>query len=86
MARISISDLYVVQFPHTDGYSFDTGTPDDVYTSREEAQAFADELNESPKPTFARCDKSYYVECLYDRFQTVKDECRREGERNAAIG
>jgi hypothetical protein len=88
MARIAVGDLYVVVFPHIDGYSHDTGTPEEVFPTCEEAQTYADECNEhlaKEKYVFTalRAGKQYYVESLYDRLQTIKDECRREGEHNA---
>jgi hypothetical protein len=85
MARIALQDMFVVTYRHTDGYSFDTGTPDEVFSTREEAQTYADECNEltkSSKLAFMRTNQNFYVEPLSDRLQTIKDECVREGEHN----
>jgi hypothetical protein len=87
MTRIALEDLFVVVYPHTDGYSHDTGTPDEVFSTREEAQVLADESNEhivKSDALFARSGKKFYVESLSDRLQIIKDECRLEGEHNKA--
>ena len=76
------SELWVVYYVHTDPYSFDTDVPDQVYTSREEAQKACDELNSLPKTFSWERECPYAVDTLCDRIETVRDESRREGERD----
>lgn len=79
---INTSELWVVVYIHTDPYSFDTGMPDSVYLKREEALAACEELNSMP-PTFSwERANPYRVESLYDRMLTLREESRREGERD----
>jgi hypothetical protein len=74
------SQLWVIYWVHTDPYSFDTGAPDEVYTSQEEAQAACDALNNRPKSFSWERERPWAVGTLYDRIQTIREESRREGE------
>ena len=80
---LNTSELWVVSWIHRDPYSFDTSMPDEVYLSKEEANKACDELNRMPK-TFSWETEAvrYSVETLYDRMETLRDESRREGERD----
>ena len=79
---INTSELWVVVYIHTDPYSFDTGMPDTVYLKRDEALAACHELNSMPKTFSWERENPYSVESLYDRMLTIRDESRREGERD----
>jgi hypothetical protein len=79
---INTSELWVVVYIHTDPYSFDTGMPDTVYLKREEAEAACCELNSMPKTFSWERENPYSVESLYDRMLTIREESRREGERD----
>jgi hypothetical protein len=90
MARIALEDLYVATYPNTIGYTYDTGLPDEVFPTREEAQTYADECNDAVKSNPVLLEygtgtllAKYFVETLADRLQRVKDECRSEGGRDA---
>jgi hypothetical protein len=84
MSKHSTSELFVVTYRHTDGYSYDTGAPDEVFTTREEADAMCAAANEaSKKLTFADGKFLFFVETLADRLYTIRDECRNEGRAAA---
>jgi len=84
MAKFATSDLFVVLFPHTDGYSYDTGSPDEVFTSKEEAQAYADDLSDQMDQLSRSLAKGkrHYVVSLDDRIDEIKDNARSEGMQN----
>lgn len=79
---VDTSDLWVVVYSHNDPYSFDTGMPDTVYLKREEAEAACEELNSMPRTFSWERATPYYVESLYGRMLTIREESRREGERD----
>ena len=76
------SELWVIYWVHVDPYSLDTEMPDEVYLTKEEAQQACDELNSQPKIFSWQRERPWAVATLYDRMQTVRDESRREGERD----
>jgi hypothetical protein len=78
----STSELWVVYYVHVDSYSFDTDMPSEVYTSQAEAQKACDELNSQPKTFSWERERPWAVGTLYDRMETLRDESRREGERD----
>ena len=79
--RLSIFDVFVITYRQTDCYSFDTGLPDEVFTIRAEADMVAAENNESTKKlTLSDGTDRFFVQTLADRIETIRDECRSEGE------
>jgi len=79
---INTSELWVVVNSHNDPYSFDTEMPDTVYLKREEAETACEELNSMPRTFSWERENPYVVESLYDRMLTIREESRREGERD----
>lgn len=78
--KLSISEVFVVTYRHTDGYSFDTGVPDELFTTRDEADTAAAAHNElAKKLTFWDGKDRLFVETLADRLETIRNECRCEG-------
>ena len=82
MARFSAWELWVVVYPHTGGYSYDTQAPDEVFSDRAEAEAHAAELNAHAEPFLGVTLKEWRVESLGDRVDTVRWACRDEGAAN----
>jgi hypothetical protein len=76
------TQLWVVNYIHRDPYSFDTDMPSEVYLTQEEAQKACDELNSLPKTFSWERERPYAVDTLYDRIQIIREESRREGERD----
>lgn len=76
------SELWVIYYVPVDPYSLDTDIPDQVYTTQEEAQKACDELNSLPKTFSWERERPWAVGTLYDRIHTIRDESRREGERD----
>ena len=79
---LNTSELWVVSWIHRDPYSFDTSMPDEVYLTQAEAQKACDEFNSQPKTFSWERDRPWAVGTLYDRIETLRDESRREGERD----
>lgn len=77
--ELKTSEVYVVvNNSNRGGYgSFDTSEPDEIYTTRKEAQDYADTLNTKPARFGIKSD--YIVSSLSDRIYEVKSACREEG-------
>lgn len=85
MPKFSLNDLYVAVAPHTDSHSFDTSTPDEVFTSRDEAQAFVNGINAEFERTGGLTkDVRYFVEPLSDRITAIKDARYDQGRHEEA--
>ena len=76
------SELWAVYYVHTDPYSLDTEVPSEVYANQAEAQKACDELNSLPKTFSCERERPWAVGTLYDRIETIREESRREGERD----
>lgn len=79
MPRYNLSELYVVTYRSSRSYDFDTGTPDEIFSTREEAEAQATRLNGNI-PLSPAYGIRYVVETLDERLDTIRSECRNEGE------
>jgi hypothetical protein len=77
MSRHRLSEVYVITQRHSDGYRFDTSVPEEVFTTRVEADTAAEASNKTLPATVGK--DLFFVETLDDRLDTIRDECRCEG-------
>jgi len=79
MASIQTYKMWVVVYPHTAGYSYDTEAPLEVFLDLHEAEAYAAELNADRTPVMGITPRLWYVTSLSDRMDEIRTACRDEG-------
>ncbi len=77
MTRMNFEDLYVVGLNTND-----ISTPDVVFSTREEAQAYADKCNESIHIGGRRLGTKFYVESMAVRFEAISAAYRENDHRD----
>ena len=80
--RISIDQLWVVEYIRSDRYSLDTSMPEEVFTTLESAQACCDELNNMPHKFAWLPERPWRVHTLCDRLDQLRDNLRESGARD----
>lgn len=64
-------ECFVVVSHSKDGYSYDTSGPDKIFTSKIEAQNFADEMNKSSDHFAGMISSPYVVITLEERIYEI---------------
>lgn len=73
--RISTEELWVVVYRYKSPYGLDTSMPEEVFTTRESADAHCESLSDGQT-------NSFYVTTLSERLDDLRDNLRESGARS----